>query len=226
MDLNSKNSTKNHIAYESARPDILQHINNASNVLDIGCSNGSLGKAIKCKFPNSYIVGIDINEAYVKQAIPIINEAHILNLQNIDSLKNFLLNKKFDTIIAADVLEHTINPWEIVNILYDALEPNGSIYISVPNLAHWQIFIHLIRLSWPVRDRGIYDKTHFRFFMFNDLKKLCPEGSVFKLLDRNYRFYEICKSSKDKCVKSIFAKIPKIREYFVFQYIFSISKSL
>ena len=44
------------------------------------------------------------------------------------------LNKKYDFIIFADVLEHLVEPWVVLKNVSKFLKPKGSIIVSIPNI--------------------------------------------------------------------------------------------
>jgi SAM-dependent methyltransferase len=162
----------------------------------------------------------------LKQAEPALEAGFCLNLDNYDDLRAALATRQFDTIIAGDVLEHTADPWRIVDMLFSSLLPGGSIFISLPNIAHWELILHWLRQSWPVNPRGIFDNTHRRFFMRRDLKKLAPPGSEFTLLHRTFRLFDEGHPRLDRVISLLFRHIIWFREYLVFQYIFAIRKQI
>ena len=220
--LDHKPETKNIDSYQGGRPDIIRFIDRARFVLDVGCNVGAVARALKEKFPDCQVWGIEINQNALKQAEPMLEAGFCLNLDDCDSLRQAVSTLRFDTIIAGDVLEHTADPWRIVEILFSTLLPGGSIFVSVPNIGHWELIRHWLRQSWPVNPRGIFDNTHRRFFMRSDLAKLAPRGSQFILLSRTFRLFDKAHPRVDRLVSVLFRHIVWLREYFVFQYIFAI----
>ena len=43
----------------------------------------------------------------------------------------------FDIVLAADVLEHVVNPGALMSQVRDVLAPHGTALFCVPNIAHW-----------------------------------------------------------------------------------------
>jgi 2-polyprenyl-3-methyl-5-hydroxy-6-metoxy-1,4-benzoquinol methylase len=154
---------KNVPAYQGLRKEILSKILRPRQLLDLGCNEGALAAALRSTFPACELWGIEINPAALNRALPFLSHGFCLNLEDLAGLENALNGRRFDHIIAADVVEHVMDPCELIRVLYEHLEPGGKIVVSVPNVAHWEIFCHLLRLNWPVRDRGIFDATHKRF---------------------------------------------------------------
>lgn len=82
-------------------------------------------------------------------------------------------DRKFDLIIAGDVLEHTSNPEIICTKLIDLLEDDGIFILSVPNIRNIKAFFWIFILgTFPRNEKGLFDKTHRSWFTYSDLKKM------------------------------------------------------
>lgn len=226
MALDHNVETKNVDSYQGSRPDIVQFVNRAQLVLDIGCNIGAVARELKQKFPNCRIWGIEINPNALKHAELVLEAGFCLDLDSCDELQEALAALQFDTVIAGDVLEHTADPWRIIETLFVNLLPGGRIFVSLPNIAHWELILHWLRQSWPINPRGIFDNTHRRFFMRRDLIKLAPPGSKFTLLSRTFRLFDKAHPRLDRLIDVLFRHIIWLREYLVFQYIFVIQKPI
>lgn len=100
----------------------------------------------------------------------------------------------YEVIIAADVLEHLVDPWKVLGELSQKLKPGGKMIISLPNVRNLktlkQIFLNG---SFAYRDEGVLDRTHLRFFCLFDMLHLIESASL-KLqsitfsCDSKYRF--------------------------------------
>ncbi len=213
-------------SYEGKRPDLTRHVPPGTRtVLDLGCSKGAVGASVKAAH-GATVVGLDINPEMVAIASTVLDEAHCINLGDLDALTAALDGRTFDAILAGDVLEHLANPWDAVRVLVDHLSPQGCIVGSVPNIGHWEMILHLLRQSWPLRRRGIFDNTHLRFFMFHDIAKLAPEDAQCAVVARNYRLRERRGRRWDRVIlPRTIGLIPWLREFFVFQYIFVITRA-
>jgi SAM-dependent methyltransferase len=83
---------------------------------------------------------------------------------------------RFDCLVAADVLEHLVDPWSALEGYVRLLEPGCRAVISLPNANHWTTYAALARGSWPRRPEGIHDAGHLRWFTLRDALELC-EGA-------------------------------------------------
>lgn len=217
-------------SYKNVRKDIARYVKNPKNILDLGCNDGATARWLKEKFPQVKILGIEINEAVLKQAMPHLDGGWAIDLDQFDLLEARLKDYEFDYILAGDVLEHTWNFRKITGILYKSLKPEGQLIISVPNYGHWYTIYNVFSQRWPRNERGIFDKTHKTPFMRRNLKEFlanCPDGT-FTLNRRNLRFFETNKMWKlNMLITWLFSPIiliPYIRNFFTLNFVFSIAK--
>ena len=69
-------------------------------------------------------------------------------------------------MLLLDVLEHLLDPTDVLQNVRQLLEPGGHVVVSVPNIAHLSVTIPLLlRRRFTYQDSGILDRTHLRFFV-------------------------------------------------------------
>ena len=94
---------------------------------------------------------------------------------------SWILDKKFDYIVFADVLEHLKDPAFILSESKSMLKENGFIWISIPNISHNSVLIDLMLDKFEYKEYGLLDKTHIKFFTESSLEKFVTEqGYVIK----------------------------------------------
>jgi 2-polyprenyl-3-methyl-5-hydroxy-6-metoxy-1,4-benzoquinol methylase len=147
----------------------------ASRVLDIGCGSGSIGSALK---------GSGVKDLYAVEIDPAAraNAANIY--RKVEESVSAFSSQQFDLILLLDVLEHLTEPEKFLAEAAALLAPGGRILISVPNMTHWSIRLQILFGFFVYTERGILDKTHFRFFTRRYLKSLIktvPSLSIEKL---------------------------------------------
>jgi SAM-dependent methyltransferase len=81
----------------------------------------------------------------------------------------------FDVVVLADVLEHVAAPAELLGLAASALKPGGRVLLSVPNVAHWTMRLHLLRGRFDYTETGIRDATHLRWFTAATIRGLVHE---------------------------------------------------
>ena len=78
----------------------------------------------------------------------------------------------FDVVMLADVLEHVAAPADLLRLAASALKPGGLALLSVPNVAHWTMRLHLLRGRFDYTETGIRDVTHLRWFTESTIRAL------------------------------------------------------
>jgi hypothetical protein len=58
------------------------------------------------------------------------------------------------------------------------LTRDGTLLLSVPNIAHWSVIQGLLQGRWDYADQGILDRTHLRFFTLRSLHALLQETGL------------------------------------------------
>lgn len=157
LDLNNTNSLSLMIG----------QIKRGSTVLEFGPANGRmtryLKEALDCKV---YLVEID--EEAGKQAAQYGEEIVIDDAETYSWYERYE-NLRFDYITFADVLEHLHDPEQLLKKAKSLLKQDGSILLSVPNLAHNSVAISLLNNEFEYTNTGLLDNTHIHFFTKNSL---------------------------------------------------------
>src|SRR5258708_16827133 len=139
-----------------------------SRVLDIGCDSGAVTLiANRDKDNEMWGVEPDPERAALARARGIRAEASSLDRQFV------ACHSPFDVVVLADVLEHVAAPAELLKLPIAALQPEGLVLLSVPNVAHWTVRLNLLRGRFDYTDTGILDATHLRWFTEKTVRALC-----------------------------------------------------
>jgi SAM-dependent methyltransferase len=78
----------------------------------------------------------------------------------------------FDVIIAADVLEHLVDPWLALRKLRTWATPGAVLAVSVPNLRFYRLVGNLVlRGEFEYEPYGVRDWTHLRWFTRRSLAR-------------------------------------------------------
>jgi len=203
-------------SYVGPREDILRLVpGDVKRVLDVGCSVGTLGQALRER--GAEVTGIELDAAMGEQARRHLNAVHVGSVED-ERLFERLGERSFDCIIFADLLEHLVDPWTTLDRFVDLLAPHGVVVASLPNIRHYTtIRTLLFQGYWPYRDRGIHDRTHLRFFTLRNIRELfASSGLSIRKLDRNYRIIE--RPHRLNKLAPLLA-LPLLRELFAFQYL-------
>ncbi len=178
-------------SYIGLRNDLLKHIKGASNnVLDVGCALGINGQYLIDSKIADTVYGIEYDKKMAYEAEKCNTKVFCGDL-NDENFRNVILNESplFDYIIFGDILEHLYEPEKVLSDLITKLNRNGKVIISMPNIAHIELFIQVyFKGTFPQNSRGIFDKTHLRWFTRKDVFKLIADSEL-KLItyERKYR---------------------------------------
>lgn len=157
--------------YAYQRDDLISFMRPAGErikVLEIGCGLGATLLKIKNMYRGSEVYGVELNEKVAAVA----NHIAPVAVADIERYDLPFAPETFDYIIFGDVLEHLCVPWDVVQKMRAYLKPGGAVLASIPNVMHWSVVQDLLAGNWTYQEAGILDKTHLRFFTFNEIVKM------------------------------------------------------
>jgi len=147
----------------------------AMSVLDVGCSTGALGANLRTARPGRKVIGVEGDAEFVSEAATRLDRVIHADL-NLLEWANAFSDAKFDCIIFADVLEHLVDPRKQLTQAQCCLRSGGCFVISLPNIRHVSsLYSIFVRGTFPQRERGIFDKTHLRWFTIRDAEELIAD---------------------------------------------------
>jgi 2-polyprenyl-3-methyl-5-hydroxy-6-metoxy-1,4-benzoquinol methylase len=129
-------------------------------LLEIGCGNGSrlnLLKKTGWQVEGQEIDPVSARIAYDKFGVKIYSGS-IFDIQLIDN--------HYDAIILCNVIEHVLNPIEVLNKCRNLLKSGGAIFITTPNAG--SIGLKLFKKNW----RGLEPPRHIAVYTRHSLKAL------------------------------------------------------
>lgn len=204
-------------SYINQRPDIEKLLPaKPRKVLDIGCSIGTLGASIKEK-TGAEVFGIEYSETMAATAKENLDKVYVGDAQKIIA-EGELEDNLFDTIIFADILEHLVDPWSVINNITKYLDKDGVIIASIPNARHlYTIYNLMIKGYWPYNDRGLHDRTHLRFFTLKNISELFNNANLtVETINTNYRIYE--RPHRINRIAKYMA-VPGLKNFIAYQYL-------
>jgi 2-polyprenyl-3-methyl-5-hydroxy-6-metoxy-1,4-benzoquinol methylase len=163
--------------YENPRADVQALVPRAARrILDLGCSSGALGAALKAR-QECEVVGVELDPEYGRSAEGRLDAVVVGDLERLVADGALAELGDFDCVIAADVLEHLRDPWQVMRTAAGRLRAGGSAVVSVPNVRFWETFWQVgYRATWPLQDHGIFDRTHLRWFTLWDARWLLEQA--------------------------------------------------
>ena len=148
-----------------------------SLVLEFGPANGRMTKYMKERL-NCKVYAVEIDEDAAKDAAQYTEKIIVDSIENYRWQEEFK-DLQFDYIIFADVLEHLYYPEKVLKSVRDFLREDGSILVSIPNIAHNAIIINLLKNEFNYHPTGLLDDTHIRFFTKKTFDELIKKTGYF-----------------------------------------------
>lgn len=141
-----------------------------THVLDIGCGRGGVTRNLKTRYPGVKSTGLDY----------FLDPAHDYSatfdaFEQVDLERDGLpvdLNA-FDLVMLLDVLEHLREPEALLDRLVEDVAEGCYFLVSLPNFHYYSNLLTIVRSGrFSYADAGILDRTHVRFFGFDDARDL------------------------------------------------------
>jgi SAM-dependent methyltransferase len=155
-------------------------------ILDLGCSGGALAQRLT--EAGHEVTGVDVVE------VPGVRDRMARFFRaDLDEGIPPEAGDGYDTVLAADVLEHVRDPRRLIRETQRVLRTDGSLIACVPNIGHWYPRIRIALGLFGYDQRGPLDRGHLRFFTRRSITGLVeregfairhmePVGAAFEVL--------------------------------------------
>ena len=131
-------------------------------VLDVGCGSGYLGASLAER--GFAVTGIERPDGYSK---PFPASVRLVEADLEHGLPDLV--EGFDYVLCADILEHLRDPGRMLRRLHDVVKPGGTLIASLPNSGNVYFRLNILAGRFPQDDKGLFDRTHVRFYMWTGL---------------------------------------------------------
>jgi len=146
----------------------IELVGGGRRVLEVGCSVGHVSEHLLAA--DNTVVGVEIDAESAIEARAVLDTVHVVDLDT--TPLTTVEHDEFDVIVLGDVLEHLRDPDPVLADLVTLLAPDGSLVISVPNLAHVDVRLMLLEGRVEYQHDGLLDRTHLRWFTKAGLRDL------------------------------------------------------
>jgi len=139
-------------------------------LLDVGCGNGSLIEMVRDQVESIY--GCDISITAIKAAANRGVRSVCTNLNKGHLPYN---DESFDIITCIEVVEHVIDPQNLLKELYRVLGPKGYLVLTTPNIRYLRnLRTLLFNGTFPhtTTDSFVWGGGHLHYFTRKDLASL------------------------------------------------------
>ena len=160
-------------------PQLLKLINEnkESNILDIGCGNGSLALELT-RIGFNHLYGTDASENGIEIANRNLKGRFFIQDLNSDELPEELKHIKFDILISTEVIEHLYDPAAFITFCKAILLKNGggALVLSTPYHGYLKNLVLSIFNKWDHHHTVFWRGGHIKFWSFNTLSKLLKDN--------------------------------------------------
>lgn len=139
------------------------------SVLELGPGPGAMTRVLLARGHQVTVVENDPEALEVLKTLGV--EVVSGTLDSTDWLEA-LAGRRFDAVLACDVLEHLRRPEDVLHHLSEFVAPMGRLVISVPNIAYAGVVAAMRNGIFDYSDKGQLDRTHVRFFTKRSLEKV------------------------------------------------------
>lgn len=153
---------------------ICKLVGQGRDVLELGCAAGAM-TAVLARHYGCRVTGVEMDAEAAEAAALHAEAVHIASLEA-PGWAAPLNGRQFDTVLAADVLEHLHDPAACLQQLHALLAADGSLVVSVPNIAHGGVIASLLCGEFDYRDVGLLDRTHVYFFTPASLRRMLRDN--------------------------------------------------
>jgi 2-polyprenyl-3-methyl-5-hydroxy-6-metoxy-1,4-benzoquinol methylase len=175
--LNHKYEYSVNIEADTAAAYVISMVGNNKNVLEIGAGPGSITKYLS-NFNNCNVIAVEIDHSAFPKLEKVCQKIYPLDLNDPSWPQKLAENKKFDVVVAADVLEHLYDPWATLQAMKSLLNDDGYVVLSLPHVGHSALSACLLEEDFDYREWGLLDKTHIRFFGIKNIQAMFERASL------------------------------------------------
>jgi SAM-dependent methyltransferase len=139
------------------------------SVLDLGCGNAYLGGLLAAR--GYRVTGVERAGGFDPALVP-----PGVRMIAADLEQPLALDERFDFALCADILEHLRQPEQLLRDTARLLKPGGRLVASLPNSGNLYFRLNVLAGRFPQHDKGLFDRTHVRFYMWNGWQQLLAEA--------------------------------------------------
>jgi 2-polyprenyl-3-methyl-5-hydroxy-6-metoxy-1,4-benzoquinol methylase len=152
--------------YANTRDDIVNALPRpVGAVLDVGCGSGGVAAGLR-RAGATRLTGIEMVPEQAELARARYDQVVAAPVEH--ALEQ--LDGPFDTILCLDVLEHLVDPEQVMRDLHGVAAPGARLQVSLPNARHVSLVKDLIfKGTFGYTEWGHRDRTHLRWFTRRDI---------------------------------------------------------
>ena len=159
-----------------------------SRVLDIGAGTGGNITALKLQQPEAECVALTCSPLEAQALEGTADQTVVADLNSLTTVQDWqnigISPGDFDLVILSHVLEHLIDPGQILSGVSQLLRPKGLLLIALPNICHWRTRLRIARGQFVYQDAGTLDRSHLRFYTYWTARELIETTETLSVIQQ------------------------------------------
>ena len=155
-------------------------------MLDVGAGTGCNLRALKQLHPKAHTAAITCSSLEAAHLERLTDQTIVADLNQLIGSSAWqtigLGEDRFDLILLSHVLEHLLEPAQVLESISSLLSADGLLLIALPNICHWRTRLQIARGFFQYQESGILDRSHLRFFTYWSARELVESSPSVKLV--------------------------------------------
>ncbi len=140
------------------------------NILDIGCGGGDTGALISQLVGERKVTGVTFSSQEADIAKRKLFDCFVCDIE-VETPES-IQDTSFDCLIFSHVLEHVVNPSEVLARYLDLAGPQAQVIVAVPNVCNYRMRWRLFWGDFSYESSGLLDEGHLRFFSYYSIDRI------------------------------------------------------
>ena len=162
-------------ASNTAHGAAVQMVGYGKRVLEFGCAAGHVTKVLVEQ--NCIVTGVERDATAASGAGRYAHRVVVGDIEA-DEVWGELEGNTFDVLMFGDVLEHMRDPLAVLRRGVPLLAAGGVVVTSIPNVAHGDLRMSLLRGRFDYGPWGLLDRTHLRLFTYESMLDLLHQAGL------------------------------------------------
>lgn len=142
---------------------VLAWVGENKKVLEVACHTGYFSAWLKKQ--GCEVTGVEIYEPAIEKAKPYLSKWILGNIEH-SEVWQVVAEEKYDVVLYMHILEHLMNPEEILRKTRELLNRGGKVIICLPNISNWVNRWEMFKGNFTYTETGVMDRTHLRFYNY------------------------------------------------------------
>ena len=150
-------------------------------MLDVGAGTGCNLRALKQLHPQAHTAAITCSSLEAAELEQVADQTIVADLNQLIGSSAWqtigLGEDRFDLILLSHVLEHLLEPAQVLESISSLLSAEVVMLIALRNICHCRTRLQIAREFLQYQESGILDRSHLRFFTYwsaRELVESCP----------------------------------------------------